>query len=102
MLTTKTQPLQHAKQVLLPTTIEAVRRQPYNRFGWTILDRWAYNSPKQLKELESLGEVVLLGRLLEQQELEQQALTSAEAIDSINQGSLAHEILLALEIKTEL
>lgn len=102
MLTAKTQPLQHAKQVLLPTTIEAVRRQPYNHYGWTILDRWAYNSPNQLKALENLGEVVLLGRLLEQQEAEQQALTTAAAIDSINQGSMAHEILQASEIKTEL
>mgnify|MGYP006862888489 FL=1 len=102
MLTGKTLPLQHAKQVLLQTTLEATRRQPYNHYGWSILDRWAYNSPEKLKQLERQGEVILLGKLLEQQELEQEALTSQVALEALSQGSLAHEILQAMEIETEL
>ena len=102
MLTGKTLPLQHAKQVLLQTTLEATRRQPYNHYGWRILDRWAYNSPEKLKQLERQGEVILLGKLLEQQELEQEALTSQVALEALSQGSLAHEILQAMEIETEL
>lgn len=102
MLTGKTSPLQHAKQVLLPTTIEATRRQPYNHYGWSILDRWAYNSPEKLMLLERQGEVILLGKLLEQQEREQEALTSQAAIEAMSQGSLPHEILQGMEIETEL
>jgi hypothetical protein len=102
MLTGKTQPLELAKKVLLPTTIEAATRLPYNHYGWTILDRWAYNSPQALQALERQGEIILLGKLLEQQELEQQALTTTSAIDALNQGTTPFEILQALEISTEL
>ena len=46
--------------------------------------------------------MILLGKLLEQQELEQEALTSQVALEALSQGSLAHEILQAMEIETEL
>ncbi|WP_242540272.1 hypothetical protein [Trinickia mobilis] len=102
MLTGKTQPLEIAKKVLDPETIRSVNKAPYNRFGWAILDRWAFNSPDLLKNLEKEGEVVLLGRLLEQQETEQSALSTTAALEQQAAGTMPHEILQALEINTEL
>lgn len=65
-----------AAQVLSSSTIEHVCRQPFNVYGWRILDRWAYNAPEQLRVLEGKGIVVLLNRLLEQQRREFDVLTS--------------------------
>jgi len=36
------------------------------RVGWQILDCWAFNFPERLRALEAQGELLLLGRLLEQ------------------------------------
>lgn len=101
MLTTSTQPLALAARVLMPATLEAVRRSPsFHLQGWKILDRWAVNSPQKLKALEKQGEVILLGRLLQQQEIEHQVLTAASSQQW--SGMAEHEILAAHEIATEL
>ena len=102
MQTNPTNPLQFARQILSPDTIASVAKSPYNSYGWAILDRWAYNSPAALKQLENQGEVILLGRLLEQQETEQQALTTEQAIIQRGKGSMPYEILQQLEIQTSL
>jgi hypothetical protein len=101
MLTTSTQPLALAARVLSPATLEAVRRSPsFHLQAWKILDRWAVNTPLKLKALEEQGEVILLGRLLQQQEAEHQVLTAAS---SQQWGGMAeHEILAVHEIDTEL
>ncbi|WP_228762898.1 hypothetical protein [Xylella fastidiosa] len=101
MLTQQTQPLTIATKILQPTTIQAVRRSPsYHLHGWKILDRWAFNSPEKLRSLESQGEVILLGRLLEQQTIEHQVLS--RSIDLMQYGLTEHEILTSNEINTEL
>ena len=69
------QPLPLAARVLKPETLALVRGlADYSLRGWRILDRWAVNSPEALRALEGAGEVALLGRLLEQQRIEQQAV----------------------------
>lgn len=69
------QPLAIAARVLKPDSLAAVRGLgDFSLRGWGILDRWALNSPEALRCLESEGEVVLLGRLLEQQRIEQRAI----------------------------
>lgn len=101
MFSTSTQPLEIAARVLKPETIETVRRSPsFHLRGWTILDRWALNSPEKLLALEAEGEIVLLGRLLDQQQKEHRIL-SAMAIDG--PAALAeHEILAQHEIPLDL
>jgi hypothetical protein len=101
LLTEQTQPLAIAANILKPTTMQAVRRSPsFHLQGWKILDRWAFNSPEKLRSLEAQGEVILLGRLLEQQAVEHQALT--RSLEQIQSGLTEHEILAMNEINTEL
>ena len=100
MLIGNVQPLEVAGRVLKPETLMEVRKAPYNLQGWKILDRWAMNSPAQLKALETEGEVVLLSRLLEQQHLEQTILLESLALSE--EGLMEHEILALREIATEL
>jgi len=78
MFSTSTQPLEIAGRILRPQTIQAVRASPsFHLRGWTILDRWALNCPEKLLDLEKQGEIVLLGRLLEQQQTEHGILSTA-------------------------
>lgn len=87
-------PLSIAANTLASSTIEAVRRSPsFHARAWHILDRWAFNSPKQLLQMEVEGEVILLERVLRQQEIEQQALTSSDGIVQRGHGLTEHEIL---------
>lgn len=96
-------PLSIAAGVLTGTTLECVRHSPsFHLRGWQILDRWAISNPEQLQRLEAEGEVILLGRLLEQQEIEHQVLSSAEALEQRRQGLASHEILALNEVATEL
>lgn len=98
-----TQPLSIAAGVLMPATLASVRKSPsYHLQGWRILDRWAFESPAQLRALEAEGEVILLGRLLEQQQLEHQALRSAVALEQHRRGLAEQEILALHEIHTTL
>ena len=100
MLDRQTYPLEIARKVLKPETINDVRSGGYTSLGYSILDRWALNSPERLKAMELQGELQLLSRLLEQQALELTAINSLPA-DS-KQGLTEHEILQMLEIKTDL
>ncbi|MBA1187403.1 hypothetical protein G7000_20310 [Pseudomonas stutzeri] len=96
-------PLSIAAGVLAGTTLECVRHSPsFHLRGWQILDRWAVGNPGQLQRLEAEGEVILLGRLLEQQEIEHQVLSSVAALEQRRQGLAEHEILALNEVATEL
>lgn len=87
-------PLSIATDVLTDDTIEAVRRSPsFHAQAWRILDRWALNNPAQLRQMEAEGEIILLERLLIQQELEHQALCSEEGLNQLRHGLTEHEIL---------
>ncbi|RMQ38417.1 hypothetical protein ALQ05_101610, partial [Pseudomonas amygdali pv. mori] len=88
---------------LMPATISTVRGlSAFHLCAWRILDRWALESPAQLRSLESEGEVALLGRLFEQQQLEQSMLTSESALEQRRSGMAEHEILVLNEIPTQL
>jgi len=101
MFSTSTQPLEIAGRILKPETIGAVRRSPsFHLRGWTILDRWALNCPEKLLDLERAGEIILLGRLLEQQQIEHQILTTAP--ESETSALADQEILAAHEISLDL
>ncbi|QNH01181.1 hypothetical protein [Pseudomonas sediminis] len=87
-------PLSIASTVLTGDTIEAVRHSPsFHARAWRILDRWALNNPTQLRHMEADGEIILLERLLIQQELEHQALCSEEGLNQQRHGLTEHEIL---------
>lgn len=101
MLTGQPQLLEIASKTLKAETLQAVRSsRSYNLQGWKILDRWAFNSPDRLVALEAEGEVILLSRLLEQQTLEQNVLN--QAVELLQTGNTAHEILAQSEISLEL
>ena|SRR3990167_5839366 len=101
MLTGQPELLEIASKTLKAETLQAVRSsRSYNLQGWKILDRWAFNSPDRLVALEAEGEVILLGRLLEQQTLEQNVLN--QAVELLQTGNTAHEILAQSEISLEL
>lgn len=92
-------PLSIAANVLASDTIESVLRSPsFHARGWKILDRWAFNSPMQLRQLETEGEVVLLGRLLEQQQIEHQVLLAPESLAQYRRGLAEQEILALHEV----
>ncbi|WP_122411753.1 hypothetical protein [Pseudomonas viridiflava] len=96
-------PLRIASSVLAATTIDSVRRSTsYHACGWQILDRWALNSPEQLCALEAKGDLLLLGRLLEQQMLEHEALISPLGLAQRRQGLADHEVLALRGISTVL
>ena len=101
MITNQTQPLEIATRALRPETIKAIRQSPsFGPQSWKILDRWAFNNPTQLKQLESEGELVLLGKVLEQQRLELEALHSLPTEHKA--GLTEHEVLVLQEVNTEL
>ncbi|MFI8374726.1 hypothetical protein ACIGCH_11605 [Pseudomonas helleri] len=96
-------PLGIASGILARTTIESVLcSKSYHAQGWQILDRWAFNSPGRLRALEAQGELMLLGRLLEQQIIEHEALTSPSGLERRRQGLAEHELLALHGITTEL
>ncbi|AYC30973.1 hypothetical protein D3880_00595 [Pseudomonas cavernae] len=87
-------PLSIATTVLAGGTIEAVRRSPsFHARAWQILDRWAFNSPMELRQIEAEGEIILLERLLIQQELEHQILCSEGGLIHQRHGLTEHETL---------
>lgn len=96
-------PLTIAANVLEISSIQSVLRSPsYHARGWQILDRWAVSCPEQLRKLEAEGEVIMLGRLLEQQEIEHQVLSSTAGLEQRSRGLAEHEVLALHEISTEL
>lgn len=96
-------PLSIAANVLARATLESVlRSSSYHARGWQILDRWAFDCPEQLRKLEADGEIILLGRLLEQQEIEHQVLSSMAGLEQCSHGLAEYEVLALHEIRTEL
>ncbi|WP_198506842.1 hypothetical protein [Dyella ginsengisoli] len=93
-------PLSIAAKVLQKATISQLAKDPFTPQGWKIVDRWAFNSPEKLVELEQQGEIKLMNRVLEQQRLEVQVLS--ESLEQRNNGVAEHEILAANEVQTEL
>lgn len=94
-------PLTIAANLLASSSIQSVLRSPsYHARGWQILDRWAFSCPEQLRKLEADG--VLLGRLLEQQEIEHQVLSSTAGLEQCSHGLAEYEVLALHEIRTEL
>lgn len=102
MLVGKLEPLDVAKKVLSPSTLDLVCRHPYTIYGWKILDRWAMNDPVPLKNLETESEFLLLSRLLEQQTTETEVLTSQSALERLAAGETEAEILASALVNTEL
>lgn len=100
MLTNDSPPLALASRVLKIETLRAVARQPFNRFGWSILDRWAFNSPAALQALEAQGLDALRARVLEQQEREVEALL--ELSPGLGSSVPDSEVLAYAEVHTEL
>lgn len=75
MITDNQQPLEIAAKHLKPETLNLVRQaKSLHLRGWKILDRWAFNSPLKLKQLETMGEVLLLEKLQMQQDQEHRIL----------------------------
>lgn len=96
-------PLSIAANVLARATIESVLRSPsYHARGWQILDRWAFNCPSRLRRLEAEGEILLLGRLLEQQSIEHQVVSSTVGLELRSSGLAEHEVLALHDINTDL
>ncbi|ANH95985.1 hypothetical protein A8L59_00905 [Pseudomonas koreensis] len=96
-------PLSIAARVLGSSTIESLLRSTsFHAGSWQILDRWAFNSPDKLRLLEADGEVVLLGRLLEQQIFEHEALNSVAGLGHRSQGLTEYEVLSLHGVVTEL
>lgn len=96
-------PLTIAANVLASSSIQSVLcSSSYHARGWQILDRWALSCPEQLRRLETDGEVILLGRLLEQQEIEHRVLSSTAGLKQRSCGLAEHEVLALHEINMEL
>lgn len=100
MLEGNPQPLAIASTVLAPETVFALRRHPYHLVGWRIADRWAFNQPERLRALEAEGEIFVLIRLLEQQQLEHDALL--DSVEEQRAGMSPTEILLQRGIELRL
>lgn len=93
MILNKTQPLEIAARILTAEHLALFRHQPFNLYGWTILDRWAMNEPAALKALQEEGTVVIYDRLMQQQELEQGVLLENSAM--LQGGLTPTEVLLS-------
>ena len=73
MLDRQNYPLEIARKVLKPETINYVRSGGYTSLGYSILDRWALNSPEELKMLEAMGKFDFDLKLYGQQQTEARA-----------------------------
>ena len=93
-------PLAIASKVLAPATVAAIRRHPYHLVAWHIADRWAFNQPERLRALEAGGEIIVLIRLLEQQQLEDEALL--DSLEEQRTGVSPTEILQQRGINLDL
>ena len=98
----QTAPLEIARRVLKPKTIREVRSGGYTNSAYLILDRWALNSPDELKALESQGEIAFMMKLYGQQQTEAETLSSDTAWEMSRRGMSDWEILEQLGIDTEL
>ena len=102
MLDRQTYPLEIARKVLKPETINDVRSGGYTSLGYSILDRWALNSPEELKKLEAKSSMDLILNLYWQQEKEAKALNSDTAWLASKRGMTDTEILESMGIDMSL
>ena len=102
MIVGQTAPLEIARRVLKPETIREVRSGGYTNSAYLILDRWALNSPDELKRLEMMGTMDFMVRLDQQETREHRTLTSDTAWEMSRRGMSDWEILEQLGIDTEL
>ena len=102
MLDRQTFPLEIARKVLKPETINDVRSGGYTSLGYSILDRWALNCPDELKELEARDNLDLMIRLDQQQSLERRILCSETARQASLRGMSDSEILESMGIDMNL
>ncbi|WP_225032561.1 hypothetical protein [Paraburkholderia sp. XV] len=93
-------PLAIASRVLAPETLSVLRRHPYHLVAWRIADRWAFSQPERLRDLEAEGEILVLIRLLEQQQLEHEALL--DSVEEQRVGMSPTEILLQRGVELRL
>ena len=91
-----------ATSVLSKATIDSLRlSSSYHLRGWQILDRWALSAPERLQEMDAQDEFFLLSRLLEQQRLEHDVLTSSAGLEMRSRGLAEHEVLSVFGISTD-
>ena len=64
----QTAPLEIARTVLKPGTINEVKSGGYTNSAYLILDRWALNSPDELKRLEKMWPMDFMLKLNHQQQ----------------------------------
>ena len=103
MIEGQTAPLDIARKILKPETINEVRAtEGITNSAYLILDRWALNSPDMLKALEAKGDLFFLIRLDQQTSLEARTLNSDTAWEMSQRGMSDWEILSELGIDTEL
>ena len=93
MLDRQTNPLEIARTILKSETIREVRNGGFTNSAYLILDRWALNSPDELKHLEQQGDLAFLLRLDQQQTIEKRTLCSESARQAKLQGMSDWEIL---------
>ena len=102
MLDRPNYPLEIARKVLKPKTINEVRSGGYTSLGYSILDRWALDSPDELRKLEAKGELAFDLKVYGQQQAEARALNSEAARQMRQNGMSDWEILQSLGIETRL
>ncbi|WP_241159619.1 hypothetical protein [Desulfovibrio sp. ZJ200] len=102
MLDRQTCPLEIARKVLKLETINDVRSGGYTPLGYSILDRWALNSPDELRMLEAKGSLAFDLKLYGQQQTEAQALSSETARQASLRGMSDWEILESMGIDMSL
>lgn len=98
MITTKPQPLDHARRILQPAAIQAIRScRQANYLGWKILDSLALGEPARLLELQAQGVTALLLEILELQKAQTRLLTGPEAVKLRQEGLAAVDMLKSLQ-----
>lgn len=102
MFDRQTCPLEIARKVLKPETINDVRSGGYTLLGYSILDRWALNSPEELKKLEAKGSIAFDLKVFGQQQTEARALSSETARQASLRGMSDSEILQNMGIDMSL
>ena len=102
MLDRQTNPLDIARTVLKPETIHDLKVRGFTNSAYLILDRWALNSPDELKRLEAEGNLALQIRLDQQQAIEKRTLCNESARQASLRGMSDSEILESMGIDMSL
>lgn len=89
----QTNPLEIARTVLRPESIQDIRSRGFTNSAYLILDRWALNSPDELRKLERQGSLDLVIRLDQQMVIERRTLCSDSAWEMSRRGMSDWEIL---------